>query len=64
MHVNELAGRIDHGASAQFYNRSEWASTEQGEREIGAISPIQWCEQNQLSTNVWWAVVIEYINRQ
>ena len=36
MQVMQLAGRMNHGASAPFYNRGKWSSTEQGEREIGA----------------------------
>ena len=36
MQIMQLAGRINHGASAPFYNKGEWSSTEQGEREIGA----------------------------
>ena len=32
------------GASAPFYNLGEWSSTEQGEREIGTISPAHCCK--------------------
>ena len=50
IHVLQLVGRIDHGAGAPFDNRGEWSSTEQGEREIRAISPAQCCEANQSHT--------------
>ena len=39
MKVMQLAGRINYVASAPFYYLGERSSTEQGEREIGAISP-------------------------
>ena len=46
-HACNAAGRATMGASAPFYNRGEWSSTEQGEREIAPISPAQCCEANQ-----------------